>query len=47
LLEQAGAMAIANLLTDIGRGIPFDQAFERHMLMSYAEFNKRMLNAEF
>ncbi len=46
LLEQAGSMAIANLLTDIGRGIPFDQAFERHMLMSYAEFKKRMLSPE-
>lgn len=46
LLEQAGPMAIANLLTDIGRGIPFDQAFERHMLMSYAEFKKRVLSLE-
>ena len=42
LLEDPGPLAVANLLTDIGRGIPFTEAFERNMLVSYAEFQKRM-----
>src|SRR4051812_49940959 len=33
--------AMANLLTDIGRGMPFAEAFERNMLTSYAEFQKK------
>jgi len=41
LLEDPGPLAVANLLTDIGRGIPFDEAFERNMLVSYAEFQKK------
>jgi hypothetical protein len=32
---------MANLLTDIGRGMPFAEAFERNMLTSYAEFQKK------
>jgi tetratricopeptide (TPR) repeat protein len=42
LLEDPGPLAVASLLTDIGRGIPFTEAFERNMLVSYAEFQKRM-----
>lgn len=41
LLEDPGPLAIANLLTDIGRGIPFNEAFERNMLISYADFLKQ------
>ncbi len=41
LLEDPGPLAVANLLTDIGRGIPFNEAFERNMLVSYAEFQKK------
>ena len=41
LLEDPGPLAIANLLTDIGRGVPFNEAFERNMLISYAEFQKK------
>jgi hypothetical protein len=41
LLDDAGPIAMANLLTDIGRGIPFADAFERHMLLSYADFQKK------
>jgi hypothetical protein len=41
LLEDAGAPAMANLLTDIGRGMPLAEAFERNMLTSYAEFQKK------
>src|SRR3954470_7342167 len=41
LLGDAGAPAMANLLTDLGRGIAFAEAFERNMLTSYAEFQKK------
>lgn len=44
LLEQAGASAVVNLLTDVGRGTAFAAAFERHVLMSYAEFQRRLAN---
>lgn len=42
LLAQAGAPAIVSLLGDVGRGIPFPEAFERNMLMSYLEFQKSL-----
>jgi tetratricopeptide (TPR) repeat protein len=42
LIEQAGAPALVNLLTDIGSGVPFAAAFERHVLMPFAEFQKRL-----
>jgi hypothetical protein len=32
---------VVAILTDIGRGVPFAEAFERHTLMSYAEFQRR------
>jgi hypothetical protein len=41
LLDQAGAPAVVNLLTEAGAGTPFAAAFERHVLMSYADFQKR------
>jgi len=41
LLEDPGPLAVANLLTDLGRGVPFNEAFERNMLVSYAEFQKK------
>jgi tetratricopeptide (TPR) repeat protein len=42
LLDDAGAPAIVSLLTDVGRGVPFATAFERHMPMSYADFQKKL-----
>lgn len=44
LLDLAGTTAVANLLTDLGAGIPLAQAFERHILMTYAEFQQRLVN---
>lgn len=41
LMDEAGAPAIVGLLTDLGRGIPFIEAFERNTNMSFAEFQKR------
>lgn len=41
LLERGGGSAIANVLTDLGNNIPFDQAFERHFLMPYADLRNR------
>jgi hypothetical protein len=42
LLDQAGAPAVVNLLGDVGRGVPFPEAFERNILISYAEFQKNL-----
>jgi hypothetical protein len=42
MFEQAGAPAVVSLLTAIGSGVPFAEAFERNMLSSYAEFHKRL-----
>lgn len=41
LIERGGGSAIANILTDLGHNVPFAQAFERHFLMSYAEFLRK------
>jgi hypothetical protein len=42
LMEHAGAPAVVNLLTDVGGGAAFASAFERHILMSYADFQRRI-----
>ncbi|MBA2303367.1 MAG: tetratricopeptide repeat protein [Acidobacteria bacterium] len=41
LLDEAGAPAIVGVLSDLGRGLPFAEAFERNTNMSYVEFQKR------
>lgn len=41
LIERGGGSAIANILADLGNHVPFAQAFERHFLMSYAEFQRK------
>jgi tetratricopeptide (TPR) repeat protein len=43
LLDEAGAPAMVSLLSDLGRGVPFASAFERHMPMSYADFQKKLM----
>ena len=42
LLQEAGASAIVGILTEIGRGTSFHEAFQRHTGMSYEEFQKRL-----
>jgi hypothetical protein len=42
LFEDAGAPAIVGLLADIGRGVAFSEAFERNILVPYAEFQKKL-----
>jgi hypothetical protein len=42
LMEQAGASVVVSLLTDLGNGIPFAAAFDRHALMSYADFRRKV-----
>jgi hypothetical protein len=42
LLDQAGAPALVNLLGDLGRGMLFPEAFQRNILISYAEFQKKL-----
>jgi tetratricopeptide (TPR) repeat protein len=43
LLDDVGAAAVVSLLGDLGRGVPLATAFERNMLQSYAEFQKRLM----
>jgi tetratricopeptide (TPR) repeat protein len=42
LLDEAGAPAVVNLLEDLGRGTSLPDAFERNILISYAEFQKKL-----
>ena len=38
LLDRSGPMAIYNLLSNIGNGMPFDEAFERAVFVPYRDF---------
>lgn len=38
LLDESGAFAMTSLLRDIGSGVPFDVAFERHMRRPFSDF---------
>jgi hypothetical protein len=38
LIERHGAAAVVSLLRDLGRGAPFDRAFEQRLAMRYDEF---------
>jgi hypothetical protein len=40
LLDRAGPMVIFNLLTNLGNGMKFEDAFERAALMPYSEFKQ-------
>lgn len=42
LIEQAGPTGVLNLLTFIGEGMPFEQAFERAAFVSYSDFQKQL-----
>jgi tetratricopeptide (TPR) repeat protein len=42
LLDDAGGFAVANLLRDLGTGIPFESAFAHRMQMSFAAFQAEM-----
>ena len=45
MLDLGGPNAIAGLLSDIGRGLPFAEAFERNVLVSYADFQETLRSA--
>jgi hypothetical protein len=38
LLDEAGGPAIANLLRDLGDGVPFEEAFLHRIQRSLADF---------
>ena len=42
LFADAGAPAVVSLLADVGRGLPFAEAFERNILVSYTDFQGRL-----
>lgn len=43
LIDLAGPPAVVNLLTALGHGVPLPEAFERHVFLSYAAFQKSLL----
>ena len=43
LLDRGGPVVVYNLLTNLGNGMKFEDAFERAALMSYAEFKQTWL----
>jgi tetratricopeptide (TPR) repeat protein len=42
LLDEAGGVAMANLLRDLGSGVPFESAFTHRMQRTFAEFQAEM-----
>ncbi len=42
LLDEAGGFAVANLLRDLGAGVPFDAAFEHRVQRTFAEFQREL-----
>jgi tetratricopeptide (TPR) repeat protein len=40
IVERVGLPAVVALLTDLGRGEPFEQAFATHVLMSFDDFQR-------
>jgi tetratricopeptide (TPR) repeat protein len=42
MFEHAGGAAVVGLLEAVGAGAPFPEAFERAMLMSYADFGRTL-----
>lgn len=42
MLDEAGGFAVANLLRDLGAGIPFDTAFEHRMQRSFSDFQTEL-----
>jgi tetratricopeptide (TPR) repeat protein len=42
LLQESGPVPVIGLLTDVGRGMPFAEAFQRNINTSYEEFQKRL-----
>lgn len=42
MFEHAGGAALVGLLEAVGAGTPFPEAFERSMLMSYADFQRTL-----
>jgi tetratricopeptide (TPR) repeat protein len=43
LLDEAGGVAVANLLRDLGEGAPFEDAFLRRIQRPFAEFQRSLL----
>lgn len=41
LFDQAGAPAVVSLLEAVGSGVPFAEAFQRTLLISYADFQRQ------
>ena len=44
LFEEAGPTGVANLLADLGARVPFATAFERHLGMTYEQFQQLLVS---
>jgi len=42
MLDEAGGFAVANLLRDLGDGVPFEEAFSHRMQRSFADFQSEL-----
>ena len=45
LLDEAGGFAVANLLRDLGAGVPFESAFAHRIQKTFAEFQSELSNS--
>ena len=44
LFDERGSAAVANLLSDLGARVPFATAFERHLGMTYEQFQQLLVS---
>ena len=44
LFEEAGSTAVANFLSDLGARVPLETAFERHLGMTYEQFQQLLVS---
>jgi len=42
LLDESGGFAVANLLRDLGAGVPFDAAFEHRIQRRFDDFQREL-----
>lgn len=42
LLDESGGVAVANLLRDLGAGVPFDAAFEHRIQRTFGDFQREL-----
>ncbi len=46
MMEMAGTAGVMALVADLGQGVPLEEAFERRLLMSYADFTAQLASGQ-